>query len=331
MSIGRHVNKLLGYACELPTPFTKDDRIDSAAFERLCELQIMHGASALVVGATTGEESTLSPFEHGELIRIAVAAARRRLPVIAGAGSNATAHAVEFSRNAEAAGADAVLSVAPYYNKPTQEGLCGHYREIAALTGLPIILDDVPSRTARGLADETVARLAEVPHIIGLKDATGDAGRASRLRALIGSDFRLLSGDDATALGFLAQGGDGCISLVSNIAPGVCRNMYLAWKDGNVTRARRLSVAVSRLAAALLRETNPAPLKYGLSLFGLMSPRLRLPLVEPSGESKMEVERTLARLRDEHADSMVGHIEAALRESGQLIAGTIQSELRSPA
>ncbi len=301
-NIGRHIVKLTGYAPALPTPFTADDKVDYETFEWLCELQITHGATALVVAATTGEASTLSPLEHGELTRVAAGVARHRLPVIAGAGSNATTTAIELSKNAEANGADATLSVVPYYNKPTQQGLGAHYRKIVASTGLPVILHDVPSRTVRGLADETVARLAETPRIIGLMDATGDVGRPSRLRALVGPDFRLVSGDDATALGFLAQGGDGCFSVASNIAPGLCRTMYLAWRQGNVMRARRLMIPLSQLTAALARETNPAPLKYALSLCGPMSPRVRLPLAEVTEETRCEISETLQTLWNKYSD-----------------------------
>jgi 4-hydroxy-tetrahydrodipicolinate synthase len=204
------------------------------------------------------------------------------VPVIAGAGSNATDHAIALAKGAEAIGAAAVLSVVPYYNRPTQAGLYAHFREIAASIGLPVILYDVPSRTACALADATIARLAELPRIIGLKDSSGDATRPLRLRALVGPDFRLLSGDDALGLAFLAQGGDGCISVTSNVTPGLCRNMFLAWRQGPAARAQRLARPIAQLTAALLCETNPVALKYALSLFGLMSPRVRLPLVELS-------------------------------------------------
>jgi len=314
-SLGRPILKLSGYAPALPTPFTDGDGLDGAALERLCELQIMHGATALVVCGTTGEASTLSPAEHGELIRIAVAASRGRIPIVAGAGSNATAHAIELSKDAEASGADAILSVVPYYNKPTQDGLYAHFQAIAAATGLPLVLYDVPSRTARGLADETVARLAELPRIVGLKDATGDVGRPARLRALVGLDFNLLSGDDASALAFLAQGGDGCISVTSNAAPGLCREMFLAWQQGNAARARELMLAISRLTAALFCETNPAPIKYALALCGLMSAEVRLPLVELSERAKAEVATTFGPLCDEYPDCMIGVIGGAARKS----------------
>src|ERR1700726_3927905 len=183
-TIGRHVAKLSGYAPALPTPFDDNGDVDGEAFERLCDLQITSGATALVVCGTTGEASNLTASEHRELVRIAVETSRGRVPVIAGAGSNATAHAIELTKDAEAAGAAAVLSGVPSYNKPHQAGLDAHFRAIAGATGLPVILYDVPSRTITGLADDTVARLAEVPRIIGLKDATGDVTRPVRLRPL---------------------------------------------------------------------------------------------------------------------------------------------------
>src|ERR1700692_128640 len=263
-TIGRHVAKLSGYAPALPTPFDDNSDVDREAFERLCDLQITCGATALVVCGTTGEASTLTSEQQGELIRIAVAVSRGRVPVIAGAGSNATDHAIALAKDAEAAGADAVLSVVPYYNRPTQAGLYAHFREIALSTGLPVILYDVPSRTACSLADATIARLAELPRIIGLKDASGDVTRPSRLRTLVGPDFRLLSGDDALGLAFLAQGGDGCISVTSNVAPGLCRNMFLAWRNGQSVRAQRLARPIAQLTAALFRESSPVALKSAL-------------------------------------------------------------------
>jgi len=307
-AIGRHVSKLSGYAPALPTPFDDAGNVDGSAFGRICELQIMHGATALVVCGTTGEAPTLSSEEQRELIRIATAVSCGRVPVIAGAGSNATAHAIELSKDAEANGADAILSIVPYYNKPTQEGLYAHYSKIAASTGLPIILYDVPARTACGLADETVARLAEVPQIIGLKDATGDVTRPARLRPRVGPDFRLLSGDDATAHAFLAEGGNGCISVTSNIAPGLCRSLYLAWKQGRAAQAQRLASPVRQLTTALFREPNPTPLKYALSLLGLMSPKVRLPLVEPTAESQTEISSVMAQMYDAHGDAMIGKL-----------------------
>jgi 4-hydroxy-tetrahydrodipicolinate synthase len=307
-AIGRHVSKLSGYVPALPTPFKGDDSVDHEAFEKLCDLQIASGATALVICGTTGEAPNLTASEHRELIRIAVGVSRGRVPVIAGAGSNATKHAIELTEDAEASGADAVLSVVPYYNRPTQAGLYAHFCEIAASTALPVILYDAPSRTACGLADETIVRLAEVPRIIGLKDATGDVTRPTRLRPLVGTDFRLLSGDDATALGYLAQGGNGCISVTSNVAPALCRNMFLALRQDDVARAQRLAAALAPLTAALFREPNPAPLKYALRLFGLASSKVRLPLVALSDQAKIELMGVLARLCDEYSASMIGKI-----------------------
>jgi 4-hydroxy-tetrahydrodipicolinate synthase len=321
MSIGRHILKLSGFAPALPTPFDDDDGIDGLAFERFCELQITNGATALVVCGTTGEAPNLTRAEQCKLVRIAVGVSRGRVPIIAGAGSNATGHAVEFTKDAEANGADAVLSIVPYYNKPTQAGLYAHFCEIAASTGLPVILYDVPSRTGCGLADETIARLAEVPRVIGLKDAAGDITRPARLRPLVGADFRLLCGDDAIALGFLAQGGDGCISVASNAAPGLCRNIFLSWRQGQIGRAQRLALALTQLTAALFRETSPVPLKYALSVFGLMSPKVRLPLVELSKQSRSEVARVLARLCDEYSGSMIGKIGGDVRVRQIAMAG----------
>jgi 4-hydroxy-tetrahydrodipicolinate synthase len=244
----------------------------------------------------------LIPVEHRALIRLAVGAARGRIPVVAGAGSNSTAHAIELSKDAEALGADAILSVVPYYNTPTQAGLYAHFRAVAQSMGLPVILYDVPSRTGCALADETVVRLAEMPRFIGLKDATGDVTRPTRLRPLVGTDFRLLSGDDTTALAFLARGGDGCISVTSNVAPGLCRSMFLACKQGQATKAERLSNPIAQLTYALFHEPNPVPLKYALSLLGLMSPKVRLPLVELADQAKAEVAAVMSKLRDENPE-----------------------------
>ena len=307
-TIGRHISSLAGYAPALPTPFDNEGCIDRAAFARLCELQIAHGATALVVCGTTGEAPTLLPQEHVELVRIAAALSRGQIPVIAGAGANATTHAIDLARDAEAAGADAILSVVPYYNKPMQEGLYCHFRAIAEATGLPVILYDVPSRTACGLADETIARLAELSGVIGLKDAAGDLARPMRLRSLLGADFRLLCGDDALALAYMAHGGDGCISVTSNVAPGLCRNMFLAWRQGQWARAQRLARAAAPVTAALFRESNPVPLKHALALLGLISPAVRLPLVPLSAQSRTELGEALARLCDEYSEYLIGSL-----------------------
>jgi 4-hydroxy-tetrahydrodipicolinate synthase len=323
MITGKHVSRLSGYAPALPTPFDQSGNLDDAAFERLCERQIREGATALVVCGTTGEAPTLSRAEHDAIVRMAVGVAQGRVPVIAGAGSNATSHAIELARDAEAAGADALLSVVPYYNKPMQAGIYAHFRAIADAAGLPIILYDVPSRTVCGLADDTLARLVECPRFIGLKDATGDLSRPARLRSRLGPEFRLLSGDDATAAGFIGQGGNGCISVTSNVAPGLCRAMYLAWKQGHPSRIRRLAAAVAELTGALFREGNPVPVKYALSAIGLISPAVRLPLVELGGDTKAEIDAVLARLCAGYSGYMIG--EAARPEQSGRRSSSVAS------
>jgi 4-hydroxy-tetrahydrodipicolinate synthase len=289
---------LSGYIPDLPTPFDEAGNLDLAAFAKLCERQIEAGVSAIVVGETAGEASTLTPVEHDRIVRTAVEIARGRTRVIAGAGSNSTSQAIELTRHAEAAGADAVLSVVPYYNKPMQTGIDAHFRAIAVSTSLPIILHDVPSRTIRELADDTLARLAKSGQFIGLKDGTGDLTRPMRLRTLLPPAFRLLSGDDATALAFIANGGDGCISLISNIAPDLCRAVFSSCREGRLQSARYLQSRLAPLAASLTRE-NPAALKYALCLLGFMSPCTRLPIVELDDSAKAEVANALAQIGDE--------------------------------
>jgi 4-hydroxy-tetrahydrodipicolinate synthase len=315
----RHVLQLRGYAADLPTPFDDAGEVDRAALEWLCQRQVEDGAAALIVCGATGEGPTLSRAEHDTILRTAVAASHGRIPVIADASSNSTDQAIELARDAERAGADAVLAVVPYYNKPTQSGMHAHFRAIAEAVGLPIILHDVPSRTVCALADETIARLAEMPQCIGLADATGDVSRPLRLRGVVGSEFRLLSGDDATALAFLAQGGDGCMSVAATAAPGLCRAMYSAWKQGELARAQQLASVVARLAAALSRESNPAPVKYALSLMNLMSPRVRLPLVELKSETKAEIERVLTHINARYSGCMIGDVSGQGRNGVQPI------------
>jgi 4-hydroxy-tetrahydrodipicolinate synthase len=308
MTAGRHTLRLSGYAPALPTPFHETGELDGTALEWLCHRQIEDGASALVVSGPSAEAPTLSRAEHDTIVRIAVGASRLRIPVIADASSNSTSQAIELATDAEAAGADGILSVVPYYNKPTQAGMYAHFRAIVEATGLPVILYDILSRTVCGLADDTVARLAELPRVIGLKDATGDLGRPLRLRALLGSEFRLLSGDDATALAFFAHGGDGCISVTSNVAPGLCRAMYSAWIQGEITRAQQLAAVLVRLTAALSRESHPVPVKYALSVMNLISPRVRLPLVELQSGTKADIEKVLARIAMEYSGYMIGDV-----------------------
>ncbi|MDB5583165.1 MAG: dapA [Bradyrhizobium sp.] len=289
---------LAGYIPDLPTPFDDSGALDLAAFAVLCERQIKAGVSAIVAGETTGESSTLTPAEHETLVRAAVEIARGRVRIIAGAGSNSTSHAIEQTRRAEAAGADAVLSVVPYYNKPMQSGIYAHFQAIAGSTALPIILHDVPARTVRELSDDTLARLAESKQFIGLSDGSGDTTRPMRLRSLLPHGFRLLSGDDATALAFIAGGGDGCIATISNVAPDLCRAIFSSGRQGRLQTARYLHNRLAPLTVALSRE-SPAALKYALCLLGFMSPTTRLPIVELADAAKAEVASAIAGVGDE--------------------------------
>lgn len=292
------MNWLTGYIPDLPTPFDEYGEIDLKAFAKLCECQIAAGVSAIVVGETTGEASTLTPAEHCTIVHAAVETARGRVRVIAGAGSNSTSQAIELTRRAVAAGADAILSVVPYYNKPMQSGMVRHFQAIAGSTDLPIILHDIPARTVRELSDDTLVQLAQSRQFIGLRDATGDIARPLRLRSLLPSGFRLLSGDDATALAFLVHGGDGCISTVSNIAPLLCRAIFSSCQQGRLPSARYLQSRLAPLTAALAKE-SPAALKYALCLLGFMHPNTRLPIVELGPAAKAEVASAIAGIDDE--------------------------------
>jgi 4-hydroxy-tetrahydrodipicolinate synthase len=289
---------LAGCVPDLPTPFDENGGIDGKAFARLCARQIEAGASTLVVGETTGEAPTLCVAEQERLIRTAVEIAHGRAKVIAGAGSNSTSQAIELCRRAEAAGADAVLSIVPYYNKPMQEGIAAHFQAIALSTALPIILHDLPSRTLRELADDTLLRLAERRQFIGLCDGSGDVTRPLRLSGRLPGNFHLLSGDDATALAFVGAGGDGAISISANVAPDLCRAIHSNLRQGRLQTARYQQHRLAALQACLGKE-SPAALKYALSLLGLMRPIMRLPLVELDEPSRLAVGRALVDLADE--------------------------------
>jgi 4-hydroxy-tetrahydrodipicolinate synthase len=278
-----------GFIADLPTPFDDDDRIDWPAFEMLCEHQIRSGATALVVGETMGEASTLSPEEHEEIVAAAVGIARGRITVIAGAGSNSTSRAIELTSEAEAAGADAVLSVVPYYNRPMQSGILAHFQAIAGSTALPIILHDVPSRTAREMNDDTIIRLSESKQFIGLKESTGSVARLFRLRSALPPAFRMLSGDDATAMAYLAGGGDGCISVVANLYPDLCRVIHEGFATGNLKGSRNLSSRIAALGSLLAEDSPVGALKYGMSVLGFMRSAVRLPLVELGRDARRKI------------------------------------------
>lgn len=290
---------LSGFIPDLPTPFNDQDDIDVDAFGRLCERQIAAGATALVVGETAGESSTLEPAERVQLVGIAVRVARRRVRIIAGAGSNATDRAVTFTRAAEAAGADAIMSVVPYYNKPMPQGMAEHFRAVAAATTLPVILHDVPSRTVKGLADETLLELATSPRFVGLRDGGADVARLARLRARLPATFRMLTGDDNTSLAWLAAGGDGCVSAVTNVAPDLYVAVHRHFRAGRLYQARELHQRLVPLATLLERE-HPAALKFALALLGFMQPATRLPIVQLDASAKAEVAQAMATLADEY-------------------------------
>ena len=278
----------------LVTPF-KDGRVDEARFRAFVEWQVGQGSHALVPCGTTGESATLSHDEHYQVIDLCIEAASGRVPVIAGCGSNDTATAKAHMRHSAAAGAAAALIVVPYYNKPSQDGLYAHFAALAEASDLPIILYNVPGRTVSDLSVATMARLAEIPSIVGVKDATGDLARVSAQRLACGADFVQLSGNDDMALGFNAMGGMGCISVTANVAPQMCAEMQEACARGDWTRARELTDRLYPLHAALFSDASPGPAKYALSrLQPDFPPELRLPMTGPSAASRAAVDAALA-------------------------------------
>ena len=280
-----------GSICALITPF-RDGNIDEDAFSGLVNWQIAEGTSALVPMGTTGESPTVSHDEHKRVVELCIDVTDKRVPVIAGAGSNSTAEAIELAAHAKAAGADAALVVTPYYNKPTQEGLYRHFEALNSI-GIPIIIYNIPGRSVIDMTVDTMARCAGLENVIGVKDATAAVGRATEQRLACGEDFCQLSGEDITQLGFLAQGGVGCISVTANIAPKLMADMHAAWQRGDVAEAQRLNERLTPLHADLFCEANPAPVKYGASLLGKCGEELRLPLVQITEESRGKVERAM--------------------------------------
>lgn len=285
---------LRGSYTALISPFSAEGALDIAAFEALVEWQVNEGIHGLVPCGTTGESPTLSHEEHKLLIERTVKVANGRVPVMAGAGSNSTAEAIDFVTHAEKAGASSALIVAPYYNKPTQEGLFAHYQAIANSTALPIIVYNIPGRSVVNITDATLARLAEAcPNIAGVKDATGDLARVSTLRALVGDRLALFSGEDMTAVGFNAMGGQGVISVTSNIAPrkvAEIQNLSLAGKFAEALAAHEPLV---NLHQSMFLETNPVPVKYAASLLGKCRPDVRLPLVACSSATQQAVKTAM--------------------------------------
>lgn len=278
-----------GSIVALITPFS-DGKVDRKAFQDFVDWQIKQGTHGVVPVGTTGESPTLSHEEHRLVVAMTVEVAKGRVPVIAGTGSNSTAEAIALTRHAKEIGADAALVVTPYYNKPTQEGLYQHYKAIHDAVDLPIIIYNIPGRSVIDMSVATMARLAKLPNIVGVKDATADLARPLRTRVEIGPDFCQLSGEDATVTGFLAQGGVGCISVTANVAPALCAQMHNAWQAGNIAEMARIRDLLMPLHHAMFVETSPAPVKYAASLLGKSTEDVRLPLV-PCGDATKEIVR----------------------------------------
>jgi 4-hydroxy-tetrahydrodipicolinate synthase len=279
-----------GSLVALITPMRADGSVDEPALEKFVDWQITEGTHGLVPVGTTGESPTLTHDEHRRVVEVTIAVAGGRVPVIAGAGSNSTAEAVSLARHARTAGADAVLVVTPYYNKPTQEGLFLHFSAVADAADLPVVIYNIPGRSVVDMSVETMARLARHPNIVGVKDATANLTRPLHTTRACGRDFVQLSGEDHTALAFLAAGGHGCISVTGNVAPRLCGAMHEAWRDGRLAEAMATQDRLVPLHDALFAETSPAPVKYAASLLGHGGETTRLPLA-PLGEA------TRARVR----------------------------------
>lgn len=284
-----------GSITALVTPF-RNGKVDEAAFTRFIEWQISEGTHGLVPVGTTGESPTLDHDEHKRVIELAVATAKKRVPVIAGTGSNSTDEAVELSQYAEKIGADAVLIVTPYYNKPNQEGLYQHFKAINDAINIPIVIYNIPGRSVVDMSVATMARCYELKNIVGVKDATANLARPSQVRAALGPDFCQLSGEDATALGFIAHGGAGCISVASNVAPRLCADLQNACLAGDFKKALAIQDRLTPLHEVMFIETNPAPAKYAVSRLGFGTADMRLPMVPLTEASKRAIDQVLSDL-----------------------------------
>lgn len=280
-----------GSITALITPF-QNGEIDWKAFDHFVEWQIEQGTNGVVPCGTTGESPTLTHDEHKQIIKRCVEIVAGRIPVIAGSGSNSTAEAIELTTEAKDDGADAALVVTPYYNKPTQDGLYAHYKVLNDI-GIPVIIYNIPGRSVVDMTNETMARLAELPNIVGVKDATADLARPLDLRNLVGDGFCQLSGEDATATGFLAQGGHGCISVASNVAPALCAQQHAAWQTDDIKTMEQCRDALAPLHKALFVESSPAPVKYAASQLGLCTDEVRLPLVKASANCRTVIDHAL--------------------------------------
>jgi 4-hydroxy-tetrahydrodipicolinate synthase len=285
-------DRIKGSIPALITPM-KDGKVDEAAFRALVSWQIAEGSHGLVPVGTTGESPTLSHDEHMRVVEICVEEAAGRVPVIAGAGSNSTEEAIALHRHARQVGADAVLSVTGYYNKPSQEGMYRHFAALADAVDIPILLYNIPGRAIVEISVETMARLAKLPAILGVKDATANLMRPSRERNAIGTDWRLISGEDGTSLGYMAHGGHGCISVTANVAPRLCAQFQDACMAGDFAKARGFQDRLMPLHDAMFCEPSPAPVKYGVSLLGRCTPEVRLPLVEATDAARTQVKTAM--------------------------------------
>lgn len=283
-----------GSIVALLTPF-KNGKVDEAAFQSFVEWHVAQGTHGLVPCGTTGESPTLSHEEHNRVVELCIEASSGKVPVMAGAGSNSTDEAIALTAHAKKAGAQAALIVTPYYNKPSQEGLYQHFKAIHDSVDLPIFIYNIPGRSVVDMSLATMARLAKLPNIVGVKDATADLARPGRVRNEIGADFIQLSGEDATAMAFNAQGGVGCISVTGNIAPALCSQMQTAWAKGDLVEAFRIRDILTPLHDAMFCETSPAPVKYAASLLGLATDEVRLPLVSASEEARAVVKAAMTK------------------------------------
>jgi len=284
--------KFSGSYTALVTPF-RNGEVDEAAFRKLVDWQITEGTHGLVPVGTTGESPTLSHDEHKRVVEACIKEAKGRVPVIAGAGSNNTIEAVDFARHAEKAGADAVLVVTPYYNKPGQEGLYQHYKAINDAIGIPIFIYNIPPRSVIDMSVDTMKRLYELKNIAGVKDATANLARVSMQREAMGPDFIQLSGEDATALGFMAHGGHGCISVSSNVAPRLCAEFQTACLNGDYATALKIQDRLMPLHTALFIETNPSGPKFALSQLGMIAEDVRLPMVPLTAPTRAKIHQAM--------------------------------------
>ena len=278
------------------TPFHQNE-VDYDSLHKILNYLIEKGSHGLVPCGTTGESPTLSHDEHKKIIEETIRITDKRIPVIAGTGSNNTLEAIEYTDHAERTGADAALVVTPYYNKPTQTGLFEHYKAIAEKTNIPIIIYNIPGRSIVDMTIETMIELSKIKNIIGVKDATNDLFRPLLTRKKMQKKFCYLSGEDGTALAYLAQGGNGCISVTANVAPKLCSDMHNAWNEGNILKAQEINLKLSSLHNALFIESSPGPVKYAASLLGLCQENTRLPLIDITQTTKKEVENNLKELQ----------------------------------